>query len=461
MLNRHDSPKQLSLAILPLHSRPASPDLDSISDGLTEGLINSASRLPGIRVMARTTAFAFKARSDGWQVGRELKVSYVLYGSVDQNDDKLNVNVELVDVADGSRAWGRRYSVQRRDVPAIQQLIGSELAAALKVRPNDVHPEPSTTDAEAYRLYLKGRQLWNQRTLEGLTKSIEVYRQAIARDPQYALAYAGMADSYGLIGFGYGLPTEYYPQARAAATKALELDPSLAEAETSLAMVNALYDWNWPTAEAQFRRAIDINPGYATAHHWLGVHLAAMGRFSEAKEELDKALSLDPRSPIVVLNSGYPELYQRKYEDALAIFQRALEINPAFSPAHEDLVTIFELQHKPEDAAREWNVWLRSEGRIELANRLSAAGRGNYETALRESLQAFEAESTQRYVSPMLRADTSMRLGDRDEAFRWLGQAVEQRSPELVYLAVDPKYDPLRGDRRFAALLHQIGLDQR
>lgn len=462
-LRRPEPPAAISLAILPLRSKPPSPMLDAIADGLTEGLINSTSRMSGLRVMARTTAFSFKSRTDGWQVGRELKVSYVVFGSVGQREDKIDVNLELVDVADGSRAWGRHYTVDRRDAAAIQPLLDSELTAALKAKGASIHPSPqhpqSALDAETYQLYLTGRQLSNQRTPASIKKSIVVYQQAIARNPKYALAFAGLADSYGLLGFQDGVPGEYYPKAHHAAAQALELDPNLAEAQTSLAMVSALYEWNWPAAEAQFRRAIEMNPGYATAHHWLGVHLAARGRFDEAKAELGKALSLDPKSAIVVTNFGYPDLYRRKYSEAQEIFQRAVALSPNLPATHHDLVTVFELQRKPAEAAREWVAFLKLYGLSGLAGRLEPlAARGDFRAVLRESWEAFAAPSPDPYLSPMIPAEIMVRLGDPDLAFRWLDRAFEQRCPQLVYLAVDPKYDPIRQDPRFAALVQRIGL---
>ncbi|MCX6609020.1 MAG: BTAD domain-containing putative transcriptional regulator [Acidobacteria bacterium] len=452
--------RPLSLAILPLRSAPS---LVPVADGLTEGLINSASRLPGLKVMARTTAFAFKNRTDGWQVGRELNVTYVISGGVVQEEGKISVSLELVDVADGSRSWGRRYSVDPKDAPSIQQLLNSELASALKLRAvAPVSRYAANLDAETYQLYLTGRQLGNERTLPSLKKSIEIYQQAIDRNPNYALAYAGLADSYGLLGFQDAPPADFYPKTREAATKALELDPGLAEAQTSLAMVSALYDWNWAAAEAQFRRAIEMNPGYVTAHHWLGVHLAAMGRFDEARAELSAAASLDPKSAIVALNVGYPDLYQRKLPEALQYFDRALALAPNLSAAHSLRSTVFDLQQKPAPAAAAWVAWLLARNMPALAETVKpAADRGDYPTVLRQTLQAFETPASNEYLSPMFAAVIAARLGDAEKAFLWLDRGFAQRCPQLVYLAVDPRYDPLRRDPRFAALLNRIGLPSR
>jgi DNA-binding SARP family transcriptional activator/TolB-like protein len=451
--------KPISLAVLPLRVMKPTTEVDAVADGLTEGLIHAASRLPGLRVMARTTAFAFKNRTDGWQIGKELNVTYVAWGSVDQQEGRIGVNLELVDVADGSRSWGRQYSVSRKDAADLQHLLNSELATALRFRGAAEQDGNSGLDAETYQLYLTGRQFGNERTAASLQRSIEIYQKAIARNPRYARAYAGLADSYGLLGFEDGPPADHYPKAREAAAKALEIDPGLEEAQTSLAMVSALYDWNWTAAEAQFRRAIEMNPGYVTAHHWLGVHLAAMGRFDEAKMELAKAVALDPKSAIVALNYGYPDLYRRRYAEAEQSFQNALALSPSLPAAHQDLATLFGVQQKQSWAASEWVAWLRTEGPAGLAKRLQPlAERGDYSAVLRESLRAFEQPSGGTYLSPMIPAETAVRLDDRDRAFQWLERAFEQRCPQLVYLSVDPRYDSIRSDPRFVGLLRRIGL---
>ena len=452
-----------ALAILPLRTRTGGEQMEYIADGMTDALITSASRLPGLKVMARSTVFVYKGRTDSREVGRELKVSHVLSGRLDQQGDTVTVGVELVDVADGSRIWARLYSVQAKDVSGVQQLLNTDLSTALQVKLTEGERKqqalPTTGDAEAYRLYLTGRHFWNQRTAAAFQKSIGYYQQAIARDPNYALAYAGLADSYGLLGFQSGLPSDYFPKARDAAAKALQLNEFLAEAQTSLAMVSALYDWNWAAAEAQFRRAIDLNPGYATAHHWFGVHLSAMGRFDEAQRELDQALGLDPLSPIVNLNAGYPALYQRRYEQALEVFGHVLELNPMFPPAHEDRMTVFEILNRPDDAGVEAVAWLKADGPPGLAEAVGDSfKKGDYKAGLRAWLGAYENGSVTGYVSPVKLAVLAVRLDDFDRAFSYFNRAMDQRCPQLVYAGVDPKYGKIRQDPRFTSLLKRIGL---
>jgi tetratricopeptide (TPR) repeat protein len=223
-------------------------------------------------------------------------------------------------------------------------------------------------------------------------------------------------------------------------------------------MISALYDWNWPVAEAQFKRAISMNPGYSTAHHWFGVHLCAMGRFDEGRKELETALNLDPLSPPVNENFGFPAFYQHHYPEAAKIFQRTLEIDTNFAPAHEDLMTIFDLQGDSKSASREAVLWLQSDGKGELAGIVKRdATEHGYRIALSNWLHSFEAKNDQ-YVSPMAPAKLSVRLGKTDEAFFWFDKAVEQRSPELVYLGVDPLYDSIRSDPRFKRILQRVGL---
>ena len=458
---RHQQPA--SLAILPLRGIGSGNDMEYIADGITDGLINSISRIPGTRVLARATVFAYKSSRDSRAVGRELKVSAVVSGRVQKIGNSVEVGIELIDVGDGARLWARKYTVAAGDIASIQQLLNTELAGALKVKLTDKQraeqSKPTTGDAEAYRLYLTGRHFWNQRTTAGFRKSIENYENAIRRDPNYALAYAGLADSYGLLGFSSGSPRDYFPKARDAATRALQLDESLAEAQTSLAMVSALYDWNWPTAEAQFRRAIEINPGYVTAHHWLGVHLSAMGRFADARQELERARNLDPLSPIVNLNYGYPDFFQRKYAAAGEIFMQALALNPGFAPAHKDLMALYEREGRLEDAAREAVEWLRLDGPPDLAARIERnSGSAGYKNTLRMWLAYYEAPLRSEYVSPMIPALLAAQSDNPERCFFWLDRAFEERSPQLVYLGVDPQFDSVARDPRFQQMLRRVGL---
>lgn len=448
-----------SLAIIPL--RAESPALRELAEGLTEGLINSSSRTPNLRVMARATVYAYQGRGDLLTVGRELHVSTLLTGQLTQENNAYRVALELIDSADGARLWGRQFVSPSDDLAVLQSQLNSELAAALQPDvPAAPRPAPpATRNAAAYQAYLTGRFLANQRTRTGLLSSLERFHQALILDPNFALAHAGLADSYGLLAFSEGQPAEFVPQAKAAAQAALALDESLAEAHTSLAMVYALYEWRWPQAEAEFRRAIALNPNYATAHHWLAVHLGAMGRFDEAKREFNLALELDPLSPIIHVNSGYPALFERQFATALEAYDRALRLQPGFLPALEDRMLALERLPGPRAATEAAVAYLAAAEEPAWATRFAAtATRTNYPTALREWYAALEARSRTQSVPPMELATLAARAGEPEKAFLWLSRALEQRSPMLVYAAVDPRYDRLRGDPRFNALLQRVGL---
>ncbi len=285
-----------------------------------------------------------KKKTDPRVAGRELRVSAVITASISQVGNQIEVDAELADVSDGARLWGQRFTVPSRNLATVQTLLGFQIASALKQKLSIAPKGSPTSVPEAYKSLLLARYFFNQRSREGFNKAIQNFEQAIALDPNFAAAYSGLANASGLRAFSDSSPKPGFEKARQAATRALELDPNLAEAYTSNAMIAALYDWNWAKAEASFRRAIELNPGYSTAHHWYAIHLAAMGQFDTARVELGKALELDPLSPIIRSNSGYPDYYQSRFTPAIAAYRQALELNPGFAVAHQDLATIFHLQ---------------------------------------------------------------------------------------------------------------------
>lgn len=458
-------PQQVdSLAVLPLESGGELGDVGDVGDGITESIINGISQLPNLKVMARSTVFRYRGQIvDPRWVGRQLGVGAVLTGGVSQRGDVLTIRAELVQVRDGAQLWGQRYTLPAKDLTLVQQRLSAEIVAAIRMK---LTPDQqlllagrNTTNAEAYRLYLRGRFFLNKRNQEGYRVAIDQFQQAIDRDPSFAAAYAGMADSYGLLGWQNGSAQDFLPKAQAAAARALQLDERLAEAHTSLAMVHALYSRDWAAAENEFRRALALNPGYATAHHWYGVHLGAMGRFAESAVELQKAQELDPLSPIILVNRGYPAYYERRYPEAIAQFRRALELDPAFQPAHGDLMNAYELLGQPEKAAEEASLLLRTRESAELADRFVATYRkSGYPEAIHVWLADTEARAVREYVSPMDIAQLHLSAGDRDQALGWLEKAFDQRCAPLSYLAVDPRYDRLRAEPRFQALLHKLNL---
>jgi TolB-like protein len=298
-----------SLAVLPFVNAAADPDMEYLSDGITESIINNLSQLPALRVMARSTVFRYKGHeSDPQDVGRDLGVRAILLGRVVQLRDRISVLAELVDVADGSQLWGAQYNRQFSDIFAIQEEIAQEISEKSRLRLTRIEKERLnqryTENVEAYREYLKGRYFWNKRSAEGVRKAIEYFQQAIEMDPTYALAYVGLADSYASLAY-YLInplpPREVMPKAKAAAMKSLEIDETLAEGHASLGAIKTYYDWDWPGAESEFQHALQLNPGYALAHYWYGVFLTAMERFEEGFAELRWAQELDPLSPIIHL----------------------------------------------------------------------------------------------------------------------------------------------------------------
>ena len=453
-----------SVAVLPLVNSSSDASLEYLGDGLTESIINNLSQLDTLKVMARSTVFHYKEKeTDPRAIGQALGVQAVLTGRVFQLGDKLVVDTELIKVSDGSQLWGEQYNRKTSDVFAVQEEIALQIASRLKIKltgeQQRLLSRRTTVNGEAYQLYLRGRFYFNKRTDEGLLRAADYFRQAIAYDPNYALAYAGLADCYGLLGFESYPPKEYFPQAQAMATKALQLDDQLAEAHTSLAMIKALYEWDWTGAESEFRRAIELNPGYSTAHHWYGIHLEAMGRFDESRRELQRALELDPLSLIININSAYPNHYTHQYDAAIAIYRKTIEMDPNFAWAHDDLMLAYEQQGKTREAIQEAVILLRLSGESELAAAVqSAYSTGGYHAALERWLAGMQEQAKIRYVSPIKIAQLYTRLGSKDEAFAWLEKSYAEHCAPMVYLKVDPRYDSLRNDSRFSGLLTKMKL---
>ncbi|HEX8171599.1 MAG TPA: protein kinase [Thermoanaerobaculia bacterium] len=447
-----------TLAILPFVNATGDEEAEYLSDGITETLINTIAQVPGVRVMSRTTVFHYKdAHPDLQRVARELHVGAVVVGRIESQGEQLAINAELIDTSDNALLWGNRYQVARGDLFAVQQSIATEIARMLRLRltgrEEQLLAKRQTTDPRAYELYLKGRFQWNKRSADGLYKAIDLFNQAIEIDPQYALAYAGLADCYNLLDIWAGLPTkETFPNAKAAAQKALAIDDRLAEAHTSLAYAIHTYEWDWEAAEREYRRAIALNPNYATAHQWYAEFLAANGRFDEAEREGRKALALDPMSPIINAVVCWNETMARRYDAAIAQGLRTTQLFPAFMPAHAYLgLAYIESGHAAEaraslETARKLLditvvfTWL---ARAELAsgNRARAEEMTRMLNARRE------------YLPPYYMAALYAHLGDRDRAFAELDRALRERTGALVWTRVDPALDPLRDDPRFAKLL--------
>jgi TolB-like protein/tetratricopeptide (TPR) repeat protein len=432
------------------------------TDGLTEELIDALAKAPGLRVVARTSSFAFKGKQqDIREIGGTLKVGMVVEGSVRQTGERLRITAQLNSVKDGFHIWSETYERDRKDIFAVQEEIARSVVGALKIRlaaqPNKRLATQPTPSLEAYSLYLKGRYFWNERTVEALARARQYFEEAIRIDPNYALAYAGLADAYvqGPVGLP---PSEAVPKARAAARKAIEIDDRLAEPHSSLGFIHFNHDWDWPGAEQEFKRAIELNPNYANAHHAYSHYLTAMGRHSESLHESQRALDLDPLETIINTHMEWHFLYARQYDQALAKCRQTLEHDPNFLMSKLILGQTYQQKGMYQDAIASFQNSLRlSKDDLEvgyLGNALAVAGRK--EDALRV-LGDLQKLSKERHVSPYSIALVYVGLGERDHALEWLERAYAERSPQLVVLKVEPRLDGIRSDPRFGALMAKMG----
>jgi TolB-like protein/Tfp pilus assembly protein PilF len=458
-----------SIAVLPLVNASNDPNTEYLSDGISEALINSLTELQQLRVIARSTAFRYKGKDvDPQTVGRELNVQTVLMGRVRQLGDTLNIQVDLVDANTGAQLWGTEYERKLSDVLSIKQTIAREVTDKLRLKLSGAEQQRltkrDTTNSEAYQFYLRGRFYWNKRTHEGLKKAIEQFQQAVDKDPSYALAYAGLADAYSTLpGYSATPANEVVQKASAAAARAIELDPNLAEAHASLAGTMMNFNSDPAVAEKELQRAIELNPNYPTAHHWYGLLLGSLGRFDEAKREILRAQKLDPLSLIINRTIGTIFFWAREYDQALVAAQKTLEIDPNFPPAHEDLAVIYGMKGRYEEAISEMNTVIGLNGR--LPHYVAALGRieanSGHKVEAQKMVNELLAREKTEYVSSADIALVYAALGDKEKALERLDEAITKG--ELwtnVNLKIGPAWDDLRGDPRFAELLRRAGLPQ-
>jgi eukaryotic-like serine/threonine-protein kinase len=456
-----------SLAVLPLVNDSPDAEMEYFSDGITESIINALTQLPKLRVVPRSTVFRYKsAQADPQAVGRELGVRAVLTGRVLHYGDRLVVNAELIDVANESQLWGEQYNRKLADIFEVQEEISHEISKKLLLKLSGEEKKRLTKrhthDPEAYRHYLKGRFYWNKRTEENFRKGIEHFRQAIEVDPDYAQAYAGLADSYLLLGFyGACAPDDVMPKGKAAAIKALALDESLAEAHNSLAYIHCVYEWNWSASEKGFKKAIKLNPKYATAHHWYAFKLAAMGRHDDAIAEIKYARELDPLALIINAEVGWAYYFARQYDKAIEQYRKTLEMDPSFGVAHMFLGTSYIQQGRHAEAISELRQAVEMSGGSPLMKGMlghAYAGAGDIEAA-RKMIAELTESTDGRYVSPYNVALIYAGLGETDKALPELEKAHEQRALFLAWINVEPLFDNVRSDPRFAELVRRIGLE--
>ena len=446
---RSDSNKVTSVAVLPFVNATSDSGNEYLSDGLTESLISALSQLPDLKVMARSTVFKFKGKEDDpQQIGRSLQVSAVLMGRVTQHGNQLGIDADLVNAADGSELWGSHYERNSADVSLVQSDITRDISNKLRIHLSGNEQQrlarAAATNPEAYRLYLEGRQLWHGRTPEGLKKSIELFRQAIAADPSYALAYSGLADTYNIEpSYVDDLPSKQAELlADEAARKAIELDDSLPEAHTARAFALANL-WKWKESEAEFRRALELNPNNATAHYFYGMGLLSPeNRVEEALQHFRTALSLDPLSSIVNANYAVVLADARRYPEAEAQFQKILQRDPNFEPAHYKLSQLYAMTNRFPEAVNE---------AIKLFPGLKP-GRTDSQGYL-DLMMKLEGSDHSGAV-----AFAAAVKGDRDLAFQYLEKAYTDEDNELLIVIRFPGMDPLRSDPRYADLMQRLGL---
>ena len=463
-----------SVAVLPFVNDSNDPNAEYLSDGIAESIIRSLSQLPNLKVMSRTAVFRFKGKNvDPQDVGRSLKVGAVLAGRLVKQGDRLIIKTELIDVSDGSQLWGAEYNNTLSDIFSVQEEISRKISEKLRVRLTGEDEEKLTKrytqDADAYGLYLKGRYFWNKRDEPGLRNGIKYFQEAEEKDPSYALAYSGLADSYALLSdIGVVKPADEMPKAKAAAQKAVDIDPTLAEAYTSRAFVKLAYDWDWLGAEADFKKALELNPKYPTAHQWYASYLIQMGKFEQAKKEIEEAHQLDPLSPIINSNLGQYAYYEHRYDDAIENYNKTLEMVPDFWVAHHYRGLAYTMKGMYEQAIAEFRGLLESpgegplkEGSVEKDPEVAASlafayGRAGKRKDAEAILERFKTLSGQRYVSPLYFAIAYAGLNDQDQAIAYLNKAYESRHPGLVLIRIDPLFDRLRSDDRFKQIVQRF-----
>jgi len=466
-----------SIAVLPFANASKDPEMDYLGEGISEEITNSLSRLPNLQVMARSTVSHYKSRQDDPQgVGHDLHVDAVLTGRVVEHGSELNVETELVNVATGAQLWGERYTRNSNDASLLQAAITRDIASQLRPtlggNARENLAKVGTKEAEAYDLYLKGRFYWNQRTPDAIRESIAFFQQAAAKDPNFALAYAGLADAYNIGNIlGVYSPKDSFPQAKAAATKALALDPSVAEAHAALGMVKSHFEFDLPGAEREFLKAIELNPNSAYAHlFYSNTYLTPMGRTSEAIAENKKALELDPLSLPINTFMGMTYLFAGDYEKSYQQFQHTIAMDPTFPLAHDYFSGLLFVMGRYEEGIKE-NQKAEllggangEEASTEAAARLKAFKTGGerrfWQDNLERNLKAMEQSGTGHFPASGIAADYAL-AGEKDKAFEWLEKAYEERDgQDITLLKCDPSFKSLRGDPRFADLLRRIGLPQ-
>jgi eukaryotic-like serine/threonine-protein kinase len=451
----------VSVAVLPFRNLTADRENEYFSDGMTEELINALAQVPGLRVAARTSSFAFKEKQEDVRaIGERLGVRSVLEGSVRRSGDRLRVSAQLVDACAGYHVWSETYDRGASDVFAVQEEIARSIVERLKSKlglaTGEAIVRRSTDDPEAYNLCLKGRYFWNRRTLESSRRAIAYFEQAIARDPHYASAYAGLSDSY------VGRAKDEMTKAKAAAEKAVALDDTLAEGHAALARALFYHDWNWAGAEREFRRALELNPFYPETHHVYSHFLIPAGRIPESLAASRRALDLDPLSVSMVAHVGWHLVFSGAFEESIPYSRAAIDMDATFFAARIHLGMAFEALGRLDEAIEQFRrageiSSESSESAGSLGHALAIAGRSEEARAV---LDAFDARPPSRAASPYDRALVWAGVGEREEVFEWLGRAADERLPSIVEIRADPRFRPVSADPRFTALVRRVGIPE-
>jgi TolB-like protein/DNA-binding winged helix-turn-helix (wHTH) protein/Tfp pilus assembly protein PilF len=455
-----------SIAVLPLKNLSGNPADDYFADGMTDELITNLAKISALRITSYTSVSRYKATTEPLpQVARELHVDAIVEGSVVRSGDEVRITAQLIYAPRDQHLWAEEYQRYLRDALSLQREVAVDIAKQVRVTltPNERSrlATAGVVDPAAYESYLRGRSYWNQRSEASLHKAIEQFSNAIEIDPGYAAAYSGIADCYTTLGYlSYLDPLDAFPRARDAATRAIELDPNLAEAHASLAYYNLYHAWNWGEAEREFKRAIELNPNYAVAHDWYSYYLIAMGRADEAWKEVNLAHDLDPLSVGISTDIGFNYFYRHDYDGAISQLRQTLAVSPKFPLAHLWLGRAYQQKKMYAEALDEFNKtdedlpgWV-----VTLAGTGNAYGEWGRQAEAKKVLVHLDQLSLGKYVTPYGVALVYAGLDDKDEAFSWLNKAYEGRSHWLVWLNRDPRWDRLRSDPRFMELKKRVGL---
>jgi len=454
-----------SIAVLPFDNLSRDPDNAYFAEGVQDEILTRLAKVADLKVISRTSTQKYKSAPDNLRdIAKQLGVSNILEGSVQKAADQVRVTVQLINATNDAHLWAETYDRKLTDIFTVESEIAKTIADTLRAKltgsEERMMSKKPTANPEAYEFYLKGRFFWNKRTGVDLRKAIDYFNQAVAKDPSYALAYAGLADAYVLLsGFGAASPKDSLPQAKAAAEKALELDSTLGEAHASLAQALLAYDFDFAGANREFQHAIELNPNYATAHHWYGESvLAPLSQFEDAIAQLKRALQLDPLSMIINADVGTVLTNARRYDEAIEQLRKTLEMDPSFYYAHYNLGEALEMKGLTENAIAEYQraIALNDDPvpQALLGHLYAKIGKKN---EARQILQQLHESSKQHYVSPYLFAMIHIGLGEKDRAIDFLEKTYEDRDGySIAFIKVDPFLDPLHGDPRFEALVQKV-----